>query len=235
MIDEKELELSERKIGTREPSASCVVFDIDSIDKTFRDSAAIIENTLKNGRKLETEGKKDFAYDVYRFIVSSLESVFDYFLHCVIKLGFKEIFLEEREKTERFKKFMIPMDVVTKLISDTANPQPLLDYVNQKTAFETFLPYKAFKENMALIDENLLKAVSNELYPDNPKNGLQKFIDDIYIRRNLIVHQDDRAHSTGVKKDISYAEVCKYKDSLFKVIECMIKHLKKGTSVIEGN
>lgn len=227
MIDEKMLELNERKTDERESTAvSCVVFDLNQIQDNFHNSLQTINNNLSKAKELEEEGKNEIAEDMYRFLVASLESSFDYFVHCVVKLGFKEIYLQERNPTEEYKKFSIPLSVVMNLLSDTANPDPLTDYVNERTSTVTYLSYTKLKEAFSLIDGTLLSSVIDELYPNSEHHDLKSFIDDIYARRNLIVHQDDRENTTGEKVSINYSDVEKYKNELVQLVECIIKHLQ---------
>ena len=227
MIDEKWLELTDRKTETRESSPlSCVVFDINQIYVNFHNSIKTIETDLEKGKELEKEGKKSIARDIYRFLVACLESSFDFFIHCVVKLGFKEMYLQERDQTDRYRKYPIPLGVVTELLSDTTNSEPLVEYINDRTAAETYLSYNKFKDALAFIDESLLSNVVDELYPINKYEDLKLFIEGIYMRRNLIAHQDDRVHSTGKKAKISYTEVQNYKIEMVKLVDCIIRHLK---------
>ena len=228
MIDEKTLELNERKTEARESAVvSCVVFDLNQIQDNFHNSLQTINNNLSKAKELEDEGKNEIAEEMYRFLVASLESSFDYFIHCVVKLGFKEMYLQERNPTEEYKRFSIPLSVVMNLLSDTTNPNPLIDYVNERTSTVTYLSYTKLKEALMLIDETLLSSAIQELYPNSEHNDLKSFIDDIYSRRNFIVHQDDRENTTGVKINITYSDVEKYKKELVKLVQCIIKHLKR--------
>ena len=217
-MSESNLELKSRKIETRNPCAiTCVVFGIDEIRENFELSMQTIDSNLLEGANLEKEGKIKLAEDLYRFLIASLESAFDYFIHCILKLGFQEMYLQEREGSDRYNKFCIPMSVVTELLNNSDDPNPLLVFIDERFCADTYLGYEKFKDAFSFINKNIVSEVSTELY-DGDQAKLKDFIERIYKRRNLIVHQDDRISLTGEKSKISSEDVKDFKNELEKIV-----------------
>ena len=217
-MSEPDLELKSRKIETRNPCViTCVIFTIEEIQENFELAMRTIDTNLLEGEKLEKEGKVKLAEDLYRFLIASLESAFDYFIHCILKLGFQEMYLQERECSDRYNKFCIPMSVVSELLNNSNNANALLLFIDERFSADTYLGYDKFKEAFSFIDKDLINGVCADIYNGN-QSKLKDFIEKIYKRRNLIVHQDDRVSLTGEKSRISSKQVIDFKNELQKIV-----------------
>lgn len=219
-----------RKVETKQASPlSCIVFTIDEMEANFKSSMDSFNDYIAESIALEKDGKSNFAQDINRFLLANLESVFDYFVHCLIKLAFQNIFLQTWPLNPRYEKFSIPMNVLNELLADNSNPEPLIRYVNERTSADTYLNYEKFKDIVACVSQNFLEQVVTDLYPSKHA-GLKAFMDDIYNKRNLVAHQDGRINLTGKKVEFTIDELIHYRDQISKLVDKMIEKVRDISS-----
>jgi len=204
---------------------TCVVFTIDEMEKNFNTSITSFNEYISESLVLEKEGKIDFAQDINRFLLANLESVFDYFVHCLVKLAFQNIFLQIWPTNPRYEKFTVPMTVLNDLVADNSNPEPLIRYVNERTSADTYLNYEKFKDIIACVGKDFLETVVTALYPSKHAE-LKSFMDDIYDKRNLVAHQDGRINLTGEKVEFTIAGLIHYRDEISKLVNKMIEKVR---------
>lgn len=219
------LEPKERPVDTREAFVpNCIVFSKTEMRDNFDNALMTINKDLSKAKTLETNGDIELAQDIYRYIIASLESALDYLTHCVLKYGMQMIFLQNNASTKHYDTFPIPLSIVHNMLADPSNPNILINYINGRTSAETYLNYDKFKDTISIIDEGLLDKIVSDLYLSK-HDGLKDFLNHLYKRRNLIVHQDDRENINGEKMNISFKEVVESRDEMVRLVDAIFKYL----------
>ncbi len=228
----KKIDLSERKVDTREKNLSkVIIYDLEEALSIFNESILTIKSNLSIGLELEGQERIDSAKDIYRSQIVFLESAFDYFCHLIIKYGLKSMYIGDWGKTEQYKNFLVPLYIV-EIGMDSPDCSWFVEHVNERLSTLTFLDFDVMKKYFNLINVDLIPEVSKRIYYDReskqqPHEKLKNFINNLYKRRNLIAHQDDREHEDGIKKDITIHDVNSYISELERFVSEIIKFLKE--------
>lgn len=101
--------------------------------------------------------------------------------------------------------------------------------VDKKISSQTFMDYNELKDGLNYIYSGLITKVAIKIYQKDKSQSVEMLKNDIanvYNRRNMIAHQNDREHINGLKKDISLDDVDKYKRIIEKTVETILYIIK---------
>lgn len=219
--------LSSRIVNKKESNVdSCKVFTIDQIEENFKKSIRAFDRYLKHSSNFYKNGKNKFSQDLNKVLLASLESSFDYFVHCTVKLAFNNIFLQIWCSNQFYEKYPIPMGVVNKLIANNTDSSPLINFINERTSADTYMSYDKFKDILKCISDNFLDSVVSDLY-SSKYDELKELMTSIYKKRNIIAHQDGRVNVNGKRIRITIDELQNYRNQINKLVEKMIEKIKQ--------
>ena len=231
----KGFDVEARVEGSRESKIIYNWHSPDELKNIFNECLNDSNKLLDYARKIEN---KDFGIscDIYRQLIVNIESIFDYFCHSIIKYGFLKIYNNEREKTEKYYHFQISLKDVEEIINNNSefSEALFLKAVDNKMKGYTLMKYSEIKDNFNYIDPQLfLEAAKIFAKKKNDNDNLKVirlFLDELYHRRNTIVHQNDRDYATGKKYKISYLDVLSYTNRLKEIVFSICEALKNKSN-----
>ena len=137
--EERNLELTERSVGTRERRCSQTVqFELQDIIQHFENNLSSIKAQFELCELLKANENMQYK-DILRSQVVFLDSAFDFFMHEVTKYGMMQIFQGVWEKTTRYNNFTIKLEVVSEILQNPEQENWFLDIVNDSYAEDTFM------------------------------------------------------------------------------------------------
>lgn len=184
--------------------------NLDEIKKQFNLANVLIEKDDIVGCEM-----------IWRSQMVFSEALLDFYLHEISKYCMFKMFCNNWEKTERYKNFMIPMFSVDKALSMNDSKGWFFELLTKRFSREVFLSAESMKDQLNLIGLGFTKVMTKD-FPerkegDSVKNG-RKTIEDLFKRRNEIVHQNDRSHIDAEQNSISEEQVKCY----INKIECIV-------------
>lgn len=235
MKAERNFDLAQRNESVREKVKITVKeFELSEIFEQFEENIRNIKEKFHTANKLLQEGDEESFKDILRLQIVFLDSALDYYMHCITKYGMNKIFKGEWHKTNKYLKFMVPLEQVEHAIKNCEDTNWFLELVNNTYSKDTFMEANSIKEQLNLIDIDL-RDIANEVF--NEENNKQKRFDKLkeilnklFYRRNAIAHQSDRLHEDGKKKEISKEEVENYIDYVEKIVISIHKKIENKNS-----
>lgn len=228
----RDLSLSPRKEHTRE-IISIKIFDIDDIEKHFRESLQTIDNKFQIAKELKDNGKLEEAKDIWRTQIIFLESAFDFYMHEIIKLGIINMFNDEwNNKTDKYMNLTFTMrDLEKALTKINENDSWLKEWINEQYSSKTMMSYTAFKNVCKLLDLPIKNIADSVFYERDSSektiDKLKNFIDNLYHRRNLIAHQSDRRMEDATIQNIEEVDVQSYIKQMKNIVVAIGTEIKK--------
>lgn len=233
MTVKRDLSLADRKVNTK-PSKKVVVFDIDDIDRHFRESIALIQKQLDCVDAI-TKLDAVVAEEIIRSQIVALDSAFDFYLHEIIKFGIVEMYHQEDgfPQTKSYKKLLVPMRVLEQAVIQSDKEDWLKEWINEAYSWKPYMSYESFKEVCHLIDIGV-GSISEALYPRgngiDPMQELKARIDNLYNHRNRIAHQSDRESEDATRCTITKEAVGDYICNIRRIVDEMSKQIREKQS-----
>lgn len=223
MKSERNLDLAQRNEGIREKNTIKVIeFESKEIFKQFNENIKSIKEKFKTADKLLQEDDEESFKDILRSQVVFLDSALDYYMHCITKYGMNKIFKSEWKKTDKYNNFMVPLKQVEYGIKNSEDIHWFIELVNNTYAKDTFMEANSIKCQLSLIGISFTEIASDvcseEVNQQEQLNKLKKILNGLFYRRNAIVHQSDRLHEDGKKKEITKEEVENYITNIEKIV-----------------
>ena len=190
----------EKARNGKETSNLIVSFPLQQIEQHFKETFKDIKKQFSVCSKLEAEGRSLEAKDIYRLLIVYIEGALDFYLHELSKYAFLKMFEGKWDKTTGYKLFKIDMQAVEIGLKNKESNYWLLEHVNDVFSFQTYEGSRKISMQLDLIGINFSN-VFGKMSKVN-KKASSKMLDDLFARRNQIVHQTDRKHSSAQKEDI---------------------------------
>lgn len=234
-MSKRDFTLSKREEGTREKKVIKVVdFHLDEIFNQFNENITGIRSKFNIADKLLQEHDEESCNDIWRSQIVFLDSALDYYIHCITKYGMNKIFNGEWDKTDKYKKFMIPLEKVEFALKNTENKIWFIELINKSYANDTFMDASSVKSQLNLIDIDFNEIANDVFYEKDSTQKtfekLKEFLNSLFNRRNSIAHQSDRLHENGVRKKINKDEVKYFIDNVEKVVISIQKSIENKNS-----
>ena len=185
-----------------------IKFPYEDVKKHFDENLSDIEEKFALADRERSNGDLKSAQEIWRSQIVFLDSALDFYIHEVAKLGIVRIFNGDWDETEKYRKIKVSMDVVLKIADSHENADVLLGEIDEINQRNCFMEFKKLQETLHLIG---LKANASK----------QKNIDELYKRRNQIVHQSDRLPNNPNKQDINENTVKDY----IKVVKSLVEDI----------
>lgn len=190
-----------------------VHFDLIQIKAHFDESFdAIIRQTDIAERLINEDDLRKYA-DILRMQIVFLEAILDFYIHEISKYALYQMFIGNWDRSERYANIMIPMRDVEKAIIAPESKEWFFEYINGTMGKEVFLSAESMKDQLNE-DGIPFTAVMHRAFACETQNESfaagRKFIRELFNRRNMIVHQDDRSHESAEQHLITrdYVERC---------------------------
>lgn len=211
-MSKRQLSLSPRIEDARDKQTTAVVnFSLLEIKEHFNQNISAINSQFDVASNLKSEGRESDQKNIYRSQIVFLESAFDYYLHELNKYGLRNILAGNWSKTPKYNNLKIPMKQVEIGLQEPSAQEWFVEYINEAYSRDVMTSYDYLKDQLNMLGINLTEILT-EIFPGEEKP--QKFIMDLYDRRNRIAHQTDRDHADATQTDISEEYV---KDCITKV------------------
>lgn len=227
----RDLKLQERKEGIREKRVSQVVkFDLEEIRKHFFESITQINELFLLEKSLDDVKRTSYAEQIWRTQIVFLVSAFDFFMHEIVKFGLNKIYEKEWEKTEKYNNLSICLGMIDEILREENDINWFPDFVNRKFLTETIISYESVVDALKLLgidNKKIADAVFYERDSDEKTQmKLKRKLNELFARRNWIVHQSDRRHTDAELIKISDVEVREFVYNIQKIVEAIIECAK---------
>lgn len=218
------IELASRRVDTRE-IGQVHVFCIEDIDAHLKENLDVVKRQFQIADDLLTKGEQEAAADIWRSQVVFIESALDFYLHEVIKLGIISIYNAtwNGEKTIQYNNLTFRMEEL-ELACDSDDDDWLAQWIDKKYSTETYMNFEKLEQVCKLLglDKHKIAKVFYEQGSDiRPIKKLEKYLNRMYRRRNIIAHQAGRQSATAEKITITKEDVVELLDK----IECILQAL----------
>lgn len=203
----RDLSLSSRQenVRSQQQTRHVVHFNLQEIKDRFDDSIRNIEKKFDIYDQLLESAKVDEGKDILRSQIVFLESTIDFFLHEMTKYSYYKMFSNEWDKTSQYKRFNVRMEIVEKGLSSGDSKEWFFEYVNDTFNRVVFLSSESMKDQLNSIGipfKDVMHHVFTEKNEETSVKKARKFIENLFNRRNVIAHQNDRNHDSALQNDI---------------------------------
>lgn len=227
-MDERNLDLMPRIEDARDKFHTEVIrFELDEIMQHFTETIDAINAQFDVANELLENEKITEAENIWRAQIIFLSSAFDFYMHELTKYGLCEIYNENWERTEKYDNLQVNMKVIEVALKSGKDIDWFLDYINGYYRAITMVSYGSVKDQLNLLGINLSSVANRAFYQrgENEKTikKMERRLNELFNRRNIIAHQTDRAHSNAQANNIT-------KD----IVEDFIFDIKKIVSSIDN-
>lgn len=183
-----------------------VQFELCEIKNHFDESLNAITYQFNVVNDLLSDNKVTEAKNILRSQIVFLEGILDFYLHEMTKYGLYKIFIGEWKKTDKYKKLLVPMFEVDRVVNQPESKEWFFNYINDVYATVVMQDWEVIRDQLNLIGIQW-KDVCKSIYPDMDESHSideeKKVLMTLYKRRNEIAHQNDRNHVNAEQNDIS--------------------------------
>ena len=223
MANKRDLSLKPRKENQRNahPVVPPVHFSLNEIKQHFIDSLASIKAQYEVADLLAFNNNLAGCKTIWRSQVVLAEGILDFYIHEISKYCLFRMFTGQWEKSEKYASFLVPMVKVEEALAFTESKDWFFDYLNERFSRDVFLSKQSMQDQLNLIGIGFAK-VMQKAFPagkgeDAIKNGAQIVVD-LFHRRNVIAHQNDRSHASAEQNDITKEFVSDYISKIEKIV-----------------
>ena len=215
MATKRDLSLTPRIENQREaqPITPPVQFSLDEIKQHFIDSMNTVKAQYDVADSLATEGNTDGCKTIWRSQVVLAEGLMDFYIHEMSKYCLFRMFTGHWDKSEKYATFMVPMGKVEEAIAATESKDWFFTYLNNRFSRDVFISKESMRDQLNLIgigfSQVMSKAFPSDKEETSTKQGAQ-IVEDLFRRRNIIAHQNDRSHASAKQNDITKEFVSDY-------------------------
>lgn len=215
MTTKRCLSLSPRIENQRDihPIEPPVQFSLKEIKQHFIDSLESVKAQYKVADALLIEGNTDGCKTIWRSQVVLAEGLMDFYIHEMSKYCLFKMFTGNWDKSEKYASFMVPMGRVEEAINATESKDWFFGYLNDRFSRDVFISQESMRDQLNLIGIGfpavMVKAFPSKNEKMSIKNGA-KIVEELFHRRNIIAHQNDRSHASAVQNDITKEFVSDY-------------------------
>ena len=222
------LNLLKRKEDTRDKAVPKVSsFELNEIMKHFTEAINEIDKQGNLADELVDSGNISIAENLWRSQIVFLSSAFDFYMHELTKYGLYKIFKGEWEKTQKYCNIQVDMESIERALKNAEDRHWFLEYINNYYSSATMVSYDSVKKQLNLMDIDIRKIANDAFYErgneEKTIDKLKRRLNELFYRRNIIVHQTDREHSNAKIKEIKKETVIEYMDDIKKIVNAIDK------------
>ena len=226
MAAKRDLSLTPRKENQREaqPIIPPVQFSLSEIKQHFFESMESIKAQYEVADSLAVENNTGGCKTVWRSQVVLAEGLLDFYIHEMSKYCLFRMFTGQGDKSEKYASFMVPMGKVEEAIAATESKDWFFGYLNDRFSRDVFISKESMQDQLNLIGigftQVMVKAFPSDKEETSRKVGSQ-IVADLFHRRNVIAHQNDRSHASAVQNDISKEFVSDYISKIEAIVNAI--------------
>lgn len=225
-MNERFLELSPRLEETRDRQVPQIIkFELDEIKNHF-DEDLIAIRSLSNVYQQLDENQNDASSElILRSQVILLESAFDFYLHELTKFGVNKIFEKSWAPTEKYKRIILRLELVEKIINNEVDENWFLEYISQYYSKDTMVSFKTLSGQMNLLGLDIQVIADRAFCKNNSSETtitqMRKIVRNLYKRRNVIAHQSNCGHEDAVHYQISKEQVVEFIENIESIVNAI--------------
>lgn len=222
----RDLSLTPRKENLRDakPIEPPVQFSLVEIQQHFNESMDSIKAQFEVADALLSTGNNAGCRTVWRSQVVFAEGLLDYYIHEMSKYCLFRMFTGNWQKSEKYASFKVPMAKVEEALLASESKDWFFDYMNERFSRDVFLSKENMHQQLNLIgigfNQVMSRAFPNDTEKASSKEGAQ-IVEDLFRRRNVIAHQDDRSHASAIQNDITKEYVIDYINKVEAIANAM--------------
>ncbi len=208
MATKRDLSLTPRKENQREaqPIVPPIQFSLGEIKQHFTVSMESIKAQNEVADSLVAQGNIEGGKTIWRSQIVFAEGLLDFYIHEMSKYCLFRMFTGQWDKSDKYASFMVPMGKVEEAISAAESKDWFFDYLNERFSRDVFISKESMQDQLNLIGigftQVMVKAFPSDKEETSRKLGAQ-VVSDLFHRRNVIAHQNDRSHASAQQNDIS--------------------------------
>lgn len=208
MASKRDLSLTPRKENQREalPITPPVQFSLDEIMQHFVESMNSVKAQYNVADALVAEGNTDGCKTIWRSQVVLAEGLMDFYIHEMSKYCLFRMFTGHWDKSDKYGAFMIPMEKVEEAIAATESKDWFFAYLNNRFSRDVFISKESMRDQLNLIGIGFSQVMVNAFPSDKEETSIKQgsqIVEDLFRRRNIIAHQNDRSHASAKQNDIT--------------------------------
>ena len=148
-------------------------------------------------------------------------------MHCLSIYAMQQMFSGNWEKTKSYKELKIPIEKVLTALEAPENISWLDEAIVIYHSTRSYMSSKEIKSQLTLVSkDDLFKQIANAMYyervsTDSTLTKLKNLLNLAFDRKNKIVHQADRDHTTGNRFDLNETEVNYFIGEIRKFIDAL--------------
>lgn len=231
---ERDITLLPRKEDERPKNETEVmIFSLGEIKHHFEENISYVERQFDVANALLERGAKEAAEDIWRSQIAFLDSAFDFFMHEITKYGLWHIFIGDWDKTPKYNNIKVKMDIISIAIEEgvSENMEWFKNFVNEEYAATPMMGFDIVKDQINLIGLNL-QSIADEAFYDKfsrekTKLKLRRRLDELYRRRNMIVHQSDRLNANAKRNEMCRDDVEGFICDIKAIVYAICKEIEK--------
>ncbi len=225
-MEDRNLDLMERNEGTREKFRTEVIrFELDQIMQHFTETMQAIKSQFSVADELIESGKIIEGENIWRAQIIFLASAFDFYMHELTKYGLCQIYEENWERTDKYNNIQVNMKVIEMALKSGEDIDWFLEYINGHYRKLTMVSYDSVKDQLNLLGINPASVADRVFYQrgGTEKTGvkLKRRLEELYLRRNVIAHQTDRAHTDAQPNSITKGIVQDFISDVEKIVSAI--------------
>lgn len=208
MASKRDLSLTPRKENQREalPITPPVQFSLDEIMQHFVESMNSVKAQYNVADALVAEGNTDGCKTICRSQVVLAEGLMDFYIHEMSKYCLFRMFTGHWDKSDKYGAFMVPMEKVEEAIAATESKDWFFAYLNNRFSRDVFISKESMRDQLNLIGIGFSQVMVNAFPSDKEETSIKQgsqIVEDLFRRRNIIAHQNDRSHASAKQNDIT--------------------------------
>lgn len=218
--------LADRAENIRQPKKQVPVvhFELQDIFDHFNESLKDIDNQSETADILLQEGKDEECQDIWRSQIVFLEGILDFYLHEMSKYALYQMFSGQWNKSKKYFGIKVPMELVENAYEDLSTKEWFFSFLNQEMSKQVYLSAESMKDQLNLIgipfNDVMSKAFPKSTVNDSLKYG-KTIVREMFDRRNKIVHQNDREHTSANRTTISKNLVALYRQQIAAIVNAI--------------
>lgn len=207
-MQDRDLSLTPRKEELRNarPIVIPIQFSLTEIKQHFENILEAIKKQYEVADSLNNSGDVDGCKIIWRSQVVLAEGLLDFYIHEMSKFCLFRMFTGEWASSEKYTSFTVPMGKVEEALSAAESKDWFFSYLNDRFSRDVFLSQESMREQLNLIGiefvATMVKAFPRDKEETSKKDGA-KIVAELFQRRNIIAHQNDRSHASAEQNDIT--------------------------------
>ena len=225
-MPKRDLSLTPRKEELRDAKLVVIPaqFSLNEIKQHFKDSLDTITKQYMVADTLNENGDIDGCKMIWRSQVVLAEGLLDFYIHEMSKYCLFRMFTRAWFPSEKYASFTVPMEKVEEALSAAQSKDWFFSYLNNRFSRDVFPSCESMRDQLNLIGidfaPTMVKAFPRNKEADSIKDG-KKIVTELFQRRNIIAHQNDRSHASAEQNDITKEFVEKYISNVESIVNAI--------------